>query len=433
MARAILTHRDLRELPIPQGIGAILFGTEIPDGWELANGTASVNDPAYTRPGWLDRFAKGVAATGDNPGAMGGATQHNHSVPSHNHTHTQGSCHEAEQCSDYNSTFSRCDHVHPVSSNTDTLSTVSHLPVHLTYKPIVYTLKGQSRGLLTLRELAASCFLPRKMIFMWGHSPDGIPSGFAKCDGGTYNGVTTPNLLGKYLRGIPNTATEPGTTGGAVDHVHNCAHTHGTDGPPMGPDTGCGGTWPAAAGHGHTLNASAFDSSRTDHQPPNITVHWITFVGHGINQAAYSSGIVDADDLAANLKAPRGLVGAWAHPLAEMPTGWSHCDGGAWANGAPPGYGASKPDTRRKFLRAVPDAVTVPGGPFGQDTHTHSASGHTHSLTHSGYPTWIHCGNCGYGPAVVGHTHTTTSVSYTSIGNVSNNPPYHEVAFLVRD
>ena len=62
------------------------------------------------------------------------------------------------------------------------------------------------------------------MIVMWSGS--GYPDGWHLCDGTD----GTPNLLGKFIRGIPTSGTVPGTTGGSdaasIDHTHDDPHTH---------------------------------------------------------------------------------------------------------------------------------------------------------------------------------------------------------------
>ena len=65
--------------------------------------------------------------------------------------------------------------------------------------------------------------IPRGVILMWSGRLRDIPAGWALCDG--RNG--TPNLVGRFIRGINTATTNPGTTGGAdsVTVVQN-AHQH---------------------------------------------------------------------------------------------------------------------------------------------------------------------------------------------------------------
>jgi len=77
---------------------------------------------------------------------------------------------------------------------------------------------------------------------MWSGSIAAIPSGFALCDGN--NG--TPDLLDRFILSVPNSGTNPGTTGGAHTYSLNTsqlpAHDH----------TGSGNTNLDGA-HSHTI------------------------------------------------------------------------------------------------------------------------------------------------------------------------------------
>jgi len=53
--------------------------------------------------------------------------------------------------------------------------------------------------------------IPRGAIIMWSGKLAEIPVGWALCDGT----LGTPNLLGKFVRGVDSTTRDPGTTGGA--------------------------------------------------------------------------------------------------------------------------------------------------------------------------------------------------------------------------
>lgn len=51
---------------------------------------------------------------------------------------------------------------------------------------------------------------PPGTIVMWAGAIADIPAGWAHCDGT----ATTTNMLNRFPKGIPNTTTDPGTTGG---------------------------------------------------------------------------------------------------------------------------------------------------------------------------------------------------------------------------
>lgn len=86
------------------------------------------------------------------------------------------------------------------------------------------------------------------MIVMWSGSLSGYPDGWHLCDGTD----GTPNLLGKFIRGIPTSGTVPGTTGGSdaasIDHTHDDPHTH------------------TIPNHQHTTKVT-FDNTNVEHAP----------------------------------------------------------------------------------------------------------------------------------------------------------------------
>ena len=58
--------------------------------------------------------------------------------------------------------------------------------------------------------------LPSGVIVMWSGTIDDIPEGWALCDG--TNG--TPDLTDRFVKSVPNSLTDPGSTGGAATHNH---------------------------------------------------------------------------------------------------------------------------------------------------------------------------------------------------------------------
>lgn len=67
---------------------------------------------------------------------------------------------------------------------------------------------------------------PIGIIVAWGGTVASIPLGWSLCDGGTYNGKLTPNLVDKFILGAKTTPA-PGATGGTKTHGHSGA-TGGT-------------------------------------------------------------------------------------------------------------------------------------------------------------------------------------------------------------
>lgn len=68
--------------------------------------------------------------------------------------------------------------------------------------------------------------IPRGFIGMWSGLISEIPSGWALCDGQDGR----PNLLGKFIRGVPDVATNPGGSGGSdtitLSEANLPAHKH---------------------------------------------------------------------------------------------------------------------------------------------------------------------------------------------------------------
>lgn len=78
----------------------------------------------------------------------------------------------------------------------------------------------------------ASELLPRGVIVMWSGTLSSIPEGWALCDGGEYEGVTTPDLRESFVYGVSE-GEDPGATGGTATHSHTYSdlpqHTHTAD------------------------------------------------------------------------------------------------------------------------------------------------------------------------------------------------------------
>lgn len=104
---------------------------------------------------------------------------------------------------------------------------------------------------LTDQRVWCSSALPPGSIIMWSGTVASIPSGFLICDG--TNG--TPNLLGRFVKGVATAATNPGATGGSTSHTH-------------------GNTKQADDGQDSTLDAVDASSS-ANHEPPYYTVAFL--------------------------------------------------------------------------------------------------------------------------------------------------------------
>lgn len=113
---------------------------------------------------------------------------------------------------------------------------------------------------------------------------DGVtpPVGWYDCDGSTHSGVVTPNLIGRFPKGVPSGGTL-GATGGSGTHSHTNLdsgyQTHGhtaTSGnssvassPSVGNIWG-GNTYSGVKEHQHLLSISASSSQGSHkHTVPN--------------------------------------------------------------------------------------------------------------------------------------------------------------------
>jgi hypothetical protein len=431
---SLLKATDVAETPLPQGLIGWWFGTvaSIPYGFEVANGQVSVNDPSYTRPNLVGRFPKAVGASGDTPGSTGGGS-HSHEMAAHGHT-TGG----ANQCGDPNlgtmATSIPCDHTHTVpSAGPYSLDAASVKPTAVYGVPVVYTLRGTRPTGPRIHDLMADAFPPQKLIGAWSNSAT-PPAGWAKCDGGTVNGVATPNFLGKYLRGIPNTGTNPGAVSGSNTHSHNLSHWHVTTQGGSHPTQGacCGASSHAMPPHDHNTDSQLGASSAGNHEPAFVTTHYICFVGHGSGAVAHALGKVTGRELDTSLLVPRGLTFIWGHALAEKPSGWSHCDGGGWT--APTGYGSTRPNLLGLFVENT--SGDGGGGNGASNSHGHGGgwASHAHGSTsvyygsvydREGYDDFTGSDN---------HAHSGTDGPHWNQDTSATHIPYHqEVAFIVRD
>jgi len=95
----------------------------------------------------------------------------------------------------------------------------------------------QVNGVVTANAFVGDGIVPVGGIIMWSGLIADIPDGWALCDG--TNG--TPDLTSQFIRSVPNSSTDPGSTGGSATHTHSAGsysaggHSHtysGTTGLP---------------------------------------------------------------------------------------------------------------------------------------------------------------------------------------------------------
>ncbi|PBQ32313.1 hypothetical protein CNR22_11210 [Sphingobacteriaceae bacterium] len=104
-------------------------------------------------------------------------------------------------------------------------------------------------GTLSIPGFASNALVPTGIIVMWSGTV--VPLGWGLCDGGTYNGLLTPDLRGRFIVGVDNFA---GTTNAGGQHlVYGRAGTT----PAVAPNTGTvinyGTIGNTGGENGHTL------------------------------------------------------------------------------------------------------------------------------------------------------------------------------------
>ena len=115
---------------------------------------------------------------------------------------------------------------------------------------------------------------------------DGVtpPVGWYDCDGSTHSGITTPNLVGRFVKGVPVAGTL-GTTGGSTTHIHTNldtgyqTHGHAATSGNSGMDSGTsvydiwqGSTYSGVETHQHLVSASAVSNQFSHtHTVPNTS------------------------------------------------------------------------------------------------------------------------------------------------------------------
>jgi len=110
--------------------------------------------------------------------------------------------------------------------------------------PENYVWRGNSSNRPEAVSFDPSSAIPTGVICMWSGTLASIPSGWALCDGN--NG--TPNLLDRFVVGVPTNGTNPGATGGSTSKT-TTGHSH------TNPNTGSSGS------HNHNINVSSTGSA----------------------------------------------------------------------------------------------------------------------------------------------------------------------------
>lgn len=266
--------------------------------------------------------------------------------------------------------------------------------------------------------------VPMGLVVAWPGTAASVPSGWTR----------TTELDGRYVKGIPNGATQPGATGGAATHTHTLpTHTHstthahtvtGATSAAVGAANvgdGAVGTTVVLASHTHTrsaLNSATVDSGATT---PGS--------GSASNDPARAEVVFIESD-----GTPLGVPdGAAALTLDVSLSGWADNSmansGGRYLKGAAPaGDGGTT-------------AVSAVGShTHSIDAHTHTGTSHTHTSPNVGAVTSNRSAFAGAVAAVwsTSHSHPVNVTSATSAALNSGgagvsgtspalNPPYRKL------
>lgn len=263
--------------------------------------------------------------------------------------------------------------------------------------------------------------IPLGLIVMWPSTNASIPTGFRR----------TTELDGHYLKGVPNSSTNPGLVAGAATHSHTVpTHTHDT-----------------SHTHTHTGNTSAGVGALNS--TPNTAGTTAVLTTHTHTRPTTSSAVVASggtsttSDIETNDPAkltvifmesdgtPLGVPGGALGLMPDIsPSGWTD-----YANAT------------NRFLKGA--AAAGDGGATAAsllDNHNHSVDAHTHSGTphsHTATSGSVSSANTltAGAQAVLGqttHSHAITATSTstqalasggsgTSGNSAGNDPPYRNL------
>lgn len=132
-------------------------------------------------------------------------------------------------------------------------------------------------GSLTVPGFPVNALVPSGIIVMWSGTV--VPVGWGLCDGGTYNGIVTPDLRGKFIVGVNN---YPGTMNFAGQHlVYGITGTTPAIAPNDGTTLNYGTIGNTGGETGHTLSSSESGLPAHSHtSPPH---------GHGTSGGVFST------------------------------------------------------------------------------------------------------------------------------------------------
>ena len=407
---------------IPLNVILIWPGTHaaIPSGWQRE----TTLDSQYPK-----------ASGAENPATTGGSATHSHTSPAHSHTmvshsHTVGTGSAVvsnQRGNDGGSSAVWNPHSHPTTlsgvgggtlSDAVTYASVNNLPPYY--------------GVIFIKPSSTPQPIPSQVITLLDTST--IPTGFSFTDGS----ASTPDLRNRYLRGSTPSGNA-GVTDGSTSHQHTIDHTHttqahshsGTSGSESPADAGTSSGSPVAGHHTHTIslpNANDTTAAYTGSAGSADTV-----------EPSYYKLLAIQNSSGANKAANIGMIALWLGTTANIPLGWSLCDG---TNGTP---------ALTNYYIKIANSSAELDNTGGSNSHTHTASNsHTHTAT--GTHTHDTGGSLGsYGTNANGisggsanqspidHYHTVSSVSSTTAtynsttvqANTTSNEPQYTIAAYI--
>ncbi len=372
---------------VPEGVIALWSGTlaNIPANWNLCDGGG-------VTPNLVARFLRGAPAATE-PGTTGGSDSHGHasmtaagshthtaqSVGAHTHLTNFGGLHIHRHAADTgdgpgnpSAISNKGSHQHTTNSagghthTMDTYANHTHVINTADGRPPFYEVAFIQAGVGALVAVG--------IIIIWTGTLANIPAGWALCDGGD----SRPDLRTNFVRGVNTAVTDPGGLGGGATHIHvedadlhshtmnnsgthfhtynayNWLHDHNTAGNSTGANASVLQTDSGSGVHTH---ANTDNIGSHNHNPLGNNSH-----AHTVNSASslpiyYEVAYII--NVAAALIPSEGIL-VWTGLLANIPVGYSLCDGGD-----------TRPELRGKFLRGSADGVD-PGGEGGSDSHTHT-------------------------------------------------------------
>ncbi len=139
---------------------------------------------------------------------------------------------------------------------------INALPTDITSAQTALKNTLDPHGYTSIAGAAAATVVPKGGIIMWAPSVGSIPSGWRLCDGGTYNGVVTPDLRSRFVMCEPTGFSGTRAVAESIT-IAGGGHTHTVT------VDGTGLTVSNLPDHQHAL--AVRESPAADNQPSNST------------------------------------------------------------------------------------------------------------------------------------------------------------------